>query len=808
MQPVSRNRSMRALAAASAAALACFATSANAQTWDGNGNAGLGGSWTTANNWNPDTVPNAVGAAVVIPANTTGTRNISLEYDGSFTVGSFSFPSAGATAPTTIGATDETATLVFDNGGNGVSISLTGSSAPTFTAANYINFRAPIILNEQLTANVDPRGNGGIALNFPGNTQNISGVGGITKNGLGILAVSDTPKTYTGPTIVNAGRFRIQPAVANIGGLIGTSSVTVNAGGQLQFDTGTPAAGTNNFGPNGNTVVTLNGIGVTTPGAALTAFQGAIRVETNRVTSMNNKVVLASDSLINTVGPVGTTTSLTISNVVSGPGGLIHNGGNGAGNGTLILNGVNTYSGGTTANAGTLTVTDASGLGAATSPLTVNSSAGTTTVNLSTTADTTIGSLNGANSANAFSSINNGGRLLTINQTTAGTFPGTITGAGGLVFGASSSAVLTLAGANNYTGPTTINASRLQTTKANALPGYNTPGKVTVNSGATLGVTVGGPPFTNGDPSNWTAAQIDTLHTNATFAANTGLAIDTTPGNFTYGFSLTKPTTVSKLGTNTLTLSAANTHTGGTSVAAGTLVAGHPQALGTGQLSVANAATAQIQPGLSTALTVSSVSTTGTGKLDITNNAAVIKNSTLATVTAQIVAGYNNGDFFGSGITSSTAANDPNFLTAVGYAANIDAAYVTFEGVGGLDDGDVLVKYTYYGDADLTGSVDLDDFNLFLAGYQDPANVPQTWIYGDFDYTGSVDLDDFNLFLAAYQANGAPLSTLANGIEMSSLSAGDQQMMLGAIAAVPEPGTLGVLALAAGGLLARRRRNA
>jgi fibronectin-binding autotransporter adhesin len=227
-------------------------------------------------------------------------------------------------------------------------------------------------------------------------------------------------------------------------------------------------------------------------------------------------------------------------------------------------------------------------------------------------------------------------------------------------------------------------------------------------------------------------------------------------------------------------------------------------------LSVGDGALAIAQTGLPTALTFGTIATTGTGtgKFDLKNNAAVIKNSNLAAVTALIVAGYNNGDFLGGGITSSTAANDPNFLTAIGYAANLEAAYTTFEGISGLDDNDVLVKYTYYGDADLTGSVDLDDFNLFLAGYQDPANVPQTWIYGDFDYTGSVDLDDFNLFLAAYQANGAPLSALAGAVGDTGLSAGDQQLMLSAIAAVPEPGTLGVLGVVAAGLLARRRRNA
>jgi fibronectin-binding autotransporter adhesin len=362
--------------------------------------------------------------------------------------------------------------------------------------------------------------------------------------------------------------------------------------------------------------------------------------------------------------------------------------------------------------------------------------------------------------------------------------------------------VLRLTGTNTYTGNTTVNGGTLQVLRTGNLPGYHVAGRVVVNSGGTLAVHVGG-------AGEWTDVNIDGLRAGATFAAGSSLGISTNHaigGSFTYSSNISGAHGLTKLGANTLILSGTNSYAGETRVEAGALIAANADALSTGVVSIANGAAIQAQASLPKAIAIASVTTTGSGKFDITNNALVIKNSTLATVTGQIVEGYNNGDFLGAGITSSTAANDPNFLTAIGYASNLDAAFITFEGVSGLDDGDVLVKYTYYGDADLTGSVDLDDFNLFLAGYQDPANVPQTWIYGDFDYTGSVDLDDFNLFLAAYQANGAPLSTLASGIEMSGLSAGDQQMMLAAIAAVPEPGTLGVLSMAVCGLMARRRK--
>ena len=70
----------------------------------------------------------------------------------------------------------------------------------------------------------------------------------------------------------------------------------------------------------------------------------------------------------------------------------------------------------------------------------------------------------------------------------------------------------------------------------------------------------------------------------------------------------------------------------------------------------------------------------------------------------------------------------------------------------------VLVKYTYYGDADLSGQVTLDDFGQFLNGFQNQSTVAQTWLNGDFDYSGLVTLDDFGQFLHGFQNQGGPLT--------------------------------------------------
>src|SRR5205814_2787710 len=111
--------------------------------------------------------------------------------------------------------------------------------------------------------------------------------------------------------------------------------------------------------------------------------------------------------------------------------------------------------------------------------------------------------------------------------------------------------------------------------------------------------------------------------------------------------------------------------------------------------------------------------------------------------------------------------------------------------------------------------VNTDDFTQFQNGYNggDYLNSPYAidWHNGDFTYDGKVNSDDFNAFLAGYGAfnttlvNYSPDPALraellafaeANGIPLT-LDPGP----------VPEPASLGVIAMAGVGLLARRRRS-
>jgi hypothetical protein len=104
------------------------------------------------------------------------------------------------------------------------------------------------------------------------------------------------------------------------------------------------------------------------------------------------------------------------------------------------------------------------------------------------------------------------------------------------------------------------------------------------------------------------------------------------------------------------------------------------------------------------------------------------------------------------------------------------------------------VKYTYFGDSDLDGDVDVADLGNLATNWQ-TANV---WSGGDFDYNGSVDVNDLGLLATNWQAGtvtplGPDLATALANVGLAS-------------AMVPEPAAIGLLGVI-GFAFGRRRRR-
>ncbi|EBQ3120212.1 AIDA autotransporter-like protein ShdA, partial [Salmonella enterica] len=317
------------------------------------------------------------------------------------------------------------------------------------------------------------------------------------------------------------------------------ATLALNTGGT--FDN--TISGSGKVEKSGDDALTLSGANSYTGG---TLISGGTLVASNVEALGSGDVTDNATLALNTGG--------TFDNTISGSGQVVK-----SGDDVLTLSGSNTYTGGTTISGGTLIASnvDALGTGDVTNDATLElNTGGDFTNNISgngqvvKSGDDTL-TFSGSNTYTGGTLISSGTLVAndvnalgtgdvtdnaTLELNTGGDFTNNISGSGQVV--KSGDDTLTLSGTNSYTGGTTISGGTLVATNVEALG--------------------------TGDVTN-----------NATLELNTG-------GDFTNNISGSGQ--VVKSGDETLTLSGANSYTGGTLISSGTLVANDVNALGTGDV--------------------------------------------------------------------------------------------------------------------------------------------------------------------------------------------------------------------------------
>ncbi|EBP3157596.1 AIDA autotransporter-like protein ShdA, partial [Salmonella enterica] len=346
----------------------------------------------------------------------------------------------------------------------------------TYTGGTTISGGTLVATNVEALGTGDVTDNAVLELNTGGTFDNaISGIGQVVKSGDETLMLSGT-NTYSGGTLISGGTL-----VASNVEALGTGDVTNDAVLELNTsgDFDNAISGSGQVEKSGDGTLTLSGSNTYTGGTLISGGTlVASNVEALGTGDVTNDAVLE----LNTGG--------TFDNAISGSGQVVK-----SGDDALTLSGANSYTGGTLISGGTLIASNVEALGS------------------------------GDVTDNATLALNTGG-----------TFDNAISGSGQVV--KSGDDVLTLSGANSYSGGTLISDGTLVASNVEALG--------------------------SGDVTN-----------DAVLELNTGGTFDNT---------ISGSGRVVKSGDGALTLSGANSYSGGTLISDGTLIAGRVDVLGSGDV--------------------------------------------------------------------------------------------------------------------------------------------------------------------------------------------------------------------------------
>ena len=127
--------------------------------------------------------------------------------------------------------------------------------------------------------------------------------------------------------------------------------------------------------------------------------------------------------------------------------------------------------------------------------------------------------------------------------------------------------------------------------------------------------------------------------------------------------------------------------------------------------------------------------------------------------------GYAGGGWNGTGgIVSAPAGGSDGIMSlAIAEAAEIlsfNGAQTTLWNGRTIDNTTAIIRYAYSGDANLDGTVNIDDYGRIDASVSQSGSV-FGWFNGDFNYDGSINIDDYGIIDGNIGRQNVPLSEVA-----------------------------------------------